>query len=57
MPKKVKKGKYRLKRRISKYSKDGLWRFDFTYVYFDLHTDIPNIKNIEVGFSEIRVDI
>ena len=48
---KIKKGKYRLKRRISKYSKDGLWRFDFTYVYFDLHTDIPNIKNREPSYS------
>lgn len=48
---KIKRGKYRLKRRISKYSKDGLWRFDFTYVYFDLHTDIPNIKNKDPAYS------
>tara|TARA_Y100001958_G_C21223627_1_gene548976 strand:- start:15 stop:1772 length:1758 start_codon:yes stop_codon:yes gene_type:complete len=48
---KIKKGKYRLKRRISKYSKDGLWRFDFTYVYFDLHSDKPNIKNKDPSYS------
>ena len=48
---KIKKGKYRLKRRISKYSKDGLWRFDFTYVYFDLHSDVPNIKNKDPSYS------
>ena len=48
---KIKKGKYRFKRRISKYSTDGLWRFDFTYVYFDLHTDIPNINNTEPSYS------
>jgi SAM-dependent methyltransferase len=48
---KIKKGKYRLKRRISKYSKDGLWRFDFTYVYFDLNTNTPNITNREPSYS------
>jgi len=48
---KIKKGKYRLKRRISKYSKDRLWRFDFTYVYFDLNTNIPNVKDKEPAYS------
>ena len=50
-PTKTKKGKYILKRCISKYSTDGLWRFNFIYIYFGLQSSVPNIKNKEASYS------
>ena len=50
---KIKGNKYRIKKRITKISKDGIWRFDFTKIFFDItgNSIKENIKNREPSYN------
>ena len=50
---KIKGNKYRIKKRITKISKDGFWKFDFTKIYFDISGNSikTSIQNKEPSYN------